>query len=38
LEVRAIASSDQVADIFTKLVTKQMLDRMEVNVNLVAIG
>jgi hypothetical protein len=33
LEVRAL-----VADIFTKPVTKQMLDRMEVNVNLVAIG
>jgi hypothetical protein len=36
LEVRAIASGDQVVDIFTKSTTKQMLDRMKVN--LMAIG
>jgi hypothetical protein len=38
LEVRTIASGDQIADIFTKSVTKEMLDRMKVNLNLVAIG
>jgi hypothetical protein len=36
LEVCAIASGDQVVDIFTKSTTKQMLDRMKVN--LMAIG
>jgi hypothetical protein len=35
LEVRAIASGDQIADIFTEPATKQMLDRLKTNLNLV---
>jgi histone deacetylase 1/2 len=35
LEVRFISSSDQLADVFTKLATRQMLDRFKSNLNLV---
>jgi hypothetical protein len=38
LEVRFIASGDQIADIFTKPASKQMLKRQCSNLNLVAIG
>jgi hypothetical protein len=38
LEVRFIASGDQIADIFTKLASKQMLKRQCSNLNPVAIG
>jgi histone deacetylase 1/2 len=35
LQVRFISSSDQVADVFTKPATRQMLDRFKSNLNLV---
>ena len=35
LEVRFISSNDQLADVFTKLATRQMLDRFSINLNLV---
>lgn len=35
LEVRFISSNDQLADIFTKPATRQMLDRFRTNLNLV---
>jgi hypothetical protein len=38
LEVQFIASGDQIADIFTKPASKQMLNRQHSNLNLVAIG
>lgn len=36
LEVRFVSSADQVADAFTKPVTKQMLEQLRHNLNLVA--
>jgi hypothetical protein len=38
LDVRAIASGDQIAGIFTKPVTKRMMNRLNSNLNLVAKG
>jgi hypothetical protein len=38
LEVRPIVLGDQIADIFTKRATKQMLDQFKPNLNLVATG
>ena len=38
LDVRLIASGDQLADIFTKPVTSQMLSRFSSNLNLVHDG
>jgi hypothetical protein len=38
LDVRHIASGDQIADIFTKRATKQMLQRLRPTLNLVATG
>jgi hypothetical protein len=38
LEVQFITSGDQIADIFTKLASKQMLKRQCSNLNLVAIS
>jgi hypothetical protein len=35
LEVRFISSNDQLADVFTKPATRQMLDRFRTNLNLV---
>ena len=35
LEVRFISSNDQLADVFTKPATRQMLDRFSTNLNLV---
>ena len=35
LQVRFISSSDQLADVFTKPATRQMLDRFSTNLNLV---
>ena len=35
LEVRFISSGDQLADVFTKPATRQMLDRFKSNLNLV---
>ena len=35
LDVRFISSSDQIADVFTKPATRQMLDRFNTNLNLV---
>ena len=35
LEVRFISSDDQLADVFTKPATRQMLDRFRTNLNLV---
>jgi hypothetical protein len=35
LDVKFISSSDQLADVFTKLATRQMLDRFKINLNLV---
>jgi hypothetical protein len=35
LDVRFISSNDQLADVFTKPVTRQMLDRFKTNLNLV---
>ena len=35
LQVRFISSNDQLADVFTKLATRQMLDRFKTNLNLV---
>jgi histone deacetylase 1/2 len=35
LDVRFISSNDQLADVFTKLATRQMLDRFKINLNLV---
>ena len=35
LEVRFISTDDQLADVFTKLATRQMLDRFRTNLNLV---
>ena len=35
LEVRFIYSNDQLADVFTKPATRQMLDRFSTNLNLV---
>jgi histone deacetylase 1/2 len=35
LEVRFISSGDQLADVFTKPATQQMLDRFRTNLNLV---
>ena len=34
LEVRFISSNDQLADVFTKPATRQMLDRFKYNLNL----
>ena len=36
LDVRFIASADQVADAFTKPLTKVMLERLRTNLNLVS--
>lgn len=36
LEVRFISSSDQLADVFTKPATRQMLDRFRTNLNLLS--
>jgi histone deacetylase 1/2 len=38
LDVRFIASADQVADAFTKPVSRQVLERMRSNLNLVSVG
>jgi histone deacetylase 1/2 len=38
LDVRFIASADQVADVFTKPVSRQVLERMRSNLNLVSVG
>jgi hypothetical protein len=38
LDVRAIAFGDHIADIFTKLATKQMMNRLNSNLNLVVTG
>jgi hypothetical protein len=38
LQVRLISSGDQIADIFTKPATKQMLERSRFNLNLVSTG
>jgi histone deacetylase 1/2 len=35
LQVRFISSDDQLADVFTKPATRQMLDRFKTNLNLV---
>jgi histone deacetylase 1/2 len=35
LQVRFISSGDQLADVFTKPATRQMLDRFKTNLNLV---
>ena len=35
LEVRFISTDDQLADVFTKPATRQMLDRFRTNLNLV---
>jgi histone deacetylase 1/2 len=35
LDVRFISSNDQLADVFTKQATRQMLDRFKTNLNLV---
>ena len=35
LQVRFISSNDQLADVFTKPATRQMLDRFSTNLNLV---
>jgi hypothetical protein len=35
LDVRFISSNDQLADVFTKPATRQMLDRFKTNLNLV---
>ena len=35
LEVKFISSGDQLADVFTKPATRQMLDRFSTNLNLV---
>jgi histone deacetylase 1/2 len=38
LDVRFISTNDQLADVFTKLATRQMLDRFKNNLNLVSRG
>jgi hypothetical protein len=38
LDVRFTASVDQVVDVFTKPVTKQLFHRSQSNLNLVAVG
>jgi hypothetical protein len=35
LEVRFISSGDPLADVFTKLATRKMIDRFRTNLNLV---
>jgi hypothetical protein len=35
LQVKFISSSDQLADVYTKIATRQMLDRFKSNLNLV---
>jgi histone deacetylase 1/2 len=38
LEVRFVSSADQIADAFTKPVTKQMLEKLRTNLNLISVG
>jgi hypothetical protein len=38
LEVRFVSSADQIADAFTKPVTKQMLQKLRTNLNLVSVS
>jgi hypothetical protein len=35
LQVKFISSNDHLSDVFTKLATRQMLDRFKFNLNLV---
>jgi hypothetical protein len=38
LEVRFVSFADQIADAFTKPVTKQMLQKLRTNLNLVSVS